>query len=246
MEEFSSYQCGFCAKYFRESFGQVMENYVETGQVLYIFRDFPLPGQPQSLLAAEAANCAGKTGDGGTYWAMHDVLFARQAEWSGRANAEAIFAGYAAEIGLDEAAFDECIDSGATRNLADVDVAEALARGVRGTPTFFVGGQLLVGAQPYAIIAASIDAALDAAVAERTQVGAEIELAAASALVPDLQDLPQHVQTAYRFALANPDVLEVIPCYCGCNQIGHRNNRMCYVESETADGQIVFDGHAVT
>lgn len=59
IEEFSSYQCPFCARYVRESYPQVVADYVETGKVLYIFRDFPLPNQPQSPLAAEAANCAG-------------------------------------------------------------------------------------------------------------------------------------------------------------------------------------------
>lgn len=245
-EEFSSYQCGFCAKYFRESFAQVIADYVETGQVLYVYRDFPLPSQLQSSLAAEAANCAGSTGDGSTYWAMHDLLFARQAQWSGRGNADAIFKGYAQELGLDKAAFGQCLDEGATRALIETDVAEASVRGVRGTPTFLIDGQPLVGAQPYSIIAASIDAAIDAALAEGTKEGTTLQLAPASALASDLRQLPQNVQEAYRFALANPDVLEVIPCYCGCGQMGHENNRMCYVQSEGADGRVVFDRHAVT
>ena len=160
IEEFSSYQCPFCGKFFRESYAQVMANYVETGQVLYIFRDFPLPSQPQSPLAAEAANCAGQIGGGSAYWAMHDRLFEHQAEWSGKGNADAIFKGYAAELGLEAAAFDECLDSGATRAQVQADVAEGSARGVRGTPTFFINGRPLVGAQPYAVIAQAIDAAL--------------------------------------------------------------------------------------
>jgi protein-disulfide isomerase len=164
MEEFSGYQCGFCARYFRESFPQIMENYVETGQVLYVYRDFPLPSQVQSSVAAEAANCAGRAGDGSTYWAMHDLLFGRQAEWSGRGDADAIFSGYAQELGLDGAAFDQCLDSGATRGLVQADVAAGYAQGVRGTPTFLIDGQPVVGAQPYSVIAASIDAALAAAI----------------------------------------------------------------------------------
>ncbi len=246
MEEFSSYQCGFCARYFRESFDQVMENYVESGQVLYIYRDFPLPSQRQSALAAEAANCAGETGDGSTYWEMHDLLFGRQAEWSGRGDADAIFKGYAQELGLDGATFDQCLDSGATRNLVEVDLAAGYAEGVRGTPTFLIDGQQVIGAQPYSVIAAAIDAAIAKALAESSEEGIALQLAPASALAPDLRQLPQYVQEAYRFALANPDALEVMPCYCGCNGVGHKNNRMCYVEAELADGQVVFDYHAVT
>lgn len=160
IEEFSSYQCPFCGRYFQESYPQVMANYVETGQVLYVFRDFPLPSQRQSPLAAEAADCAGRTGGGSAYWAMHDRLFERQAEWSGRGNADAIFKGYAEELGLGPVAFDECLDSRATRPQVEADVSEGSARGVSGTPTFFINGQPLVGAQPYAVIARAIEAAL--------------------------------------------------------------------------------------
>jgi hypothetical protein len=239
-EEFSSYQCGFCGKYFRESFPQIIANYVETGQVLYVFQDFPLRGQPQSPLAAEAANCAGKIGGGSAYWAMHDLLFGRQAEWSGRGNARDIFEGYATELGLGAANLSECLDSGVTRAQAEADVAEGVARGVRGTPTFFINGQPLVGAQPYAVIAKAIDAAL----AADTSASIALEPASASVLPPEIRQRPPEVQEAYLFALANPDVLEVIPCYCGCGPIGHKNNRMCYVQSEGADGGVVFDGHA--
>ncbi|MDY7075623.1 MAG: PCYCGC motif-containing (lipo)protein [Chloroflexota bacterium] len=160
IEEFSSYQCSFCNKYFLESYPQVVEGYVETGQVLYVFRDYPLPTQPQSQLAAEAANCAGQAGGANAYWAMHDRLFERQAEWSGKGHAAAIFKEYAAELGIDRAGFGECLDSGATRVQVEADATEGNARGVKGTPTFFINGQPLVGAQPYAAIAQVIDAAL--------------------------------------------------------------------------------------
>ena len=160
IEEFSSYQCPFCTKYFLESYPLVVSNHVETGQALYIFRDFPLRNQPQSSLASEAANCAGRLGGGSTYWMMHDWLFERQTDWSGERNAAALFEGYANELGLDVTSFGECLDSGATRSQVEADAAEGGARGVRGTPAFFINGQPLVGAQPYAVIAQVIDAAL--------------------------------------------------------------------------------------
>jgi protein-disulfide isomerase len=168
MEEFSSYQCSFCARYHRESFPQVIEDYVESGQVLYVYRDFPLPSQPQSSLAAEAANCAGETSDASAFWAMHNLLFSRQRAWSGRGDVGAIFKRYAQELELDGAAFERCIDSGTTRALIEADVAQGRSSGVWGTPTFLIDGQLFVGAQPYSAIAAAIDAALGAASAERT------------------------------------------------------------------------------
>jgi hypothetical protein len=73
--------------------------------------------------------------------------------------------------------------------------------------------------------------------------GTAVKLAPASALSPDLRRLPPEYQEAYRFALANPDILTRIPCYCGCGSVGHMDNRMCYIQSETADGNVVFDYH---
>jgi protein-disulfide isomerase len=160
MEEFSSYQCPFCGRYFRESYPQIVDNYVKTGKVRYVFRDFPLPSQLQSPLAAEAARCAGLTGDSGAYWAMHDRIFEGQREWSGSADADTLFKGYAAELGLDEMTFAGCLDSGSTSDQVQADLREGSARGVNGTPTFFVDGRALSGAQPYAAFARVIDAAL--------------------------------------------------------------------------------------
>jgi hypothetical protein len=70
-----------------------------------------------------------------------------------------------------------------------------------------------------------------------------VRLAPVSALSPQLRQLSPEFQEAYRFALANRDVLEKIPCYCGCGSVGHMNNYMCYVQSQSADGQVVFDYH---
>ena len=70
-----------------------------------------------------------------------------------------------------------------------------------------------------------------------------LALAPASALSPELRQLPSQVQEAYRFAVANPDVLETTPCYCGCGRVGHTSNLMCYIKPESTDGQVVFDYH---
>ena len=160
IEEFSSFQCPYCAQYFRDSYSQLVEDYIETGQVLYIFRDFPLPGQAQSRLAAEAAACAGELGGGSAFWTMHDRLFTQQSEWSGNLGASRVFIGYAEEQSLDGADFGECLDSGETRAGVEADASEGTARGVRGTPTFFINGRPLVGAQPYSTIAQFIGEAL--------------------------------------------------------------------------------------
>ena len=219
-----------------------MSDYADTGKILYIFRDFPLPGQPQSSLAAEGANCAGEVGGAGAYWDMHDMLFDRQAEWSRKGEAGDIIKGYAVDLGLDAAAFSECLDTGATRTQVEKDVTEGRNRGVRGTPTFFINGVAVVGAQPYSTFAKMIDA--DAG--EPTQASSEISLAPATALSSEVQALPEDVQEVYRFALANPEILSKIPCYCGCVGVNHMSNLDCYVQSLDTDGKAVFDDHAAT
>jgi hypothetical protein len=216
-------------------------NYVQEGLVLYVFRDLPLASQPQSLSAAEAATCAGQLDGGRGYWAMHDLLFARQAAWSGRDNVDALFKGYAAELGLDEKAFGECLNDNVAYDQVQADLREGRTRGVRGAPSFFINGQPLVGAQPYDVFARTIDAAL----AHQASDQATLKLAPDSALPPELRQSPPEVQEAYRFALANPEVLEFVPCYCGCGSAGHMNNRMCYIRSQGEDGKVIFDSHAL-
>jgi len=169
IEEFSSFQCPYCGKYFSETYPQLIANYVETGQVLYIYRDFPLQTQPQSPLAAQAANCAGQVSGADAFWQMHDRLFENQREWSGQGKAAGIFKTYAADLGLNQAQFDQCLDSEATLAEVEADAQEGASRGVRGTPTFFINGQALVGAQPYTAFAGALDAVL----AGETLPGAE-------------------------------------------------------------------------
>ncbi len=70
-------------------------------------------------------------------------------------------------------------------------------------------------------------------------------LAPVSSLPEEVRAAPASVQEAYRFALANPTILEQIPCYCGCGSVGHKNNYQCYVAGSGADGKPIFDNHAL-
>jgi hypothetical protein len=72
----------------------------------------------------------------------------------------------------------------------------------------------------------------------------KLALAPESALPDFVQDAPPQVKEAYRFAIANPDVLEAFPCYCGCGAVGHMNNLDCYIKQVEPDGSIQFDNHA--
>jgi hypothetical protein len=78
-----------------------------------------------------------------------------------------------------------------------------------------------------------------------TQEGAHLNMASMNKMPAEVQSAPVTVQQAYQFALANPDVLEQIPCYCGCGKIGHTSNYSCYVQNADDPGNIVFDNHAL-
>ncbi len=72
-----------------------------------------------------------------------------------------------------------------------------------------------------------------------------LEMAPVSQLSPEVQQAPDSVQAAYRFALANPDLLQQIPCYCGCGGVGHTSNYACYVDAIQPDESVEFDYHAL-
>jgi hypothetical protein len=72
----------------------------------------------------------------------------------------------------------------------------------------------------------------------------QLTLAPESALPDFVQDAPPQVKEAYRFAIANPDVLSAFPCYCGCGAVGHQNNLQCYIKEVHPDGSIEFENHA--
>jgi hypothetical protein len=71
------------------------------------------------------------------------------------------------------------------------------------------------------------------------------QLAPVSALPEVVKKAPASVRTAYQFALAHPDALANVPCYCGCGSIGHKSNLACYVKEMNHDGKVVFDDHAL-
>lgn len=144
--EYTDYQCPFCNRHFQQTFPALKEKYIDTGMVYYVFKDFPLTSiHPQAVLASEAARCAG---DQDAYLEMHDALFLQQGEWNGRGDAAALFSGYAADLGLDTTRFDECMSSHQYEAAVQADLQEGIGFGITGTPTFFLNGQRLVGAQP--------------------------------------------------------------------------------------------------
>jgi protein-disulfide isomerase len=157
--EFSDYQCPYCKRFRDETMDQLLAKY--EGQVRFVYRDFPLSSiHPEALKAAEAARCAHEQDQ---FWAMHDQLFASQPEWSRAPDTGAIFKGYAAELNIDAAKFAGCLDSGRYNESISQDFQAGVQYGVQGTPTFFVNGRKLVGAQPLSAFEAIINEELAAA-----------------------------------------------------------------------------------
>lgn len=142
--EFSDYECPFCARHISEVYPQIIENYVDTGKVKYVFRDFPLSFHPNAFPAAVAANCAREQGDDATYFEYHDKLFANQ-----QALTPENFVTYAEELDLDTEAFQTCLDSGKYDEEIEQDIADGSKYGVSGTPGFFINGWFVKGAFPY-------------------------------------------------------------------------------------------------
>jgi protein-disulfide isomerase len=147
--EFSDFQCPFCSKAI-VNVDEVMKKY--EGKVRLVFRHFPLSFHTEAPKAAEASMCAA---DQNKFWEYHDKLFANQ-----QALKVDDLKKHAADLGLDTARFNECLDSGKKAELVKKDMADAEKVGVTGTPAFFINGVMLSGAVPASEFASIIDAEL--------------------------------------------------------------------------------------
>ncbi|MCA9999828.1 MAG: DsbA family protein, partial [Anaerolineales bacterium] len=153
--EYTDFQCPFCQRHFLQTFPQIKAQYIDTGQVYYVFKDLPLTTiHPQAFLAAEAARCAA---DQGAYLEMHNLLFTKQGEWSGSSAAATAFTDYASQLGLDRDTFSACLTNHAQETAVQADMDEAIGFGISGTPAFFVNGNFVNGAQPFSVFSQVID-----------------------------------------------------------------------------------------
>jgi protein-disulfide isomerase len=144
--EFSDFECPFCFRA-NPTIAQVMSTYGD--RVRLVYRHYPLPNHPNARPAAEAAACANEQGK---FWEYHDRLFASQARL-GAADLKQ----HAAELGLDAATFNACVDARKFQQDVEADMDAAQALGVSGTPHFFINGRALSGAQPFENFKAIID-----------------------------------------------------------------------------------------
>jgi protein-disulfide isomerase len=147
--EFSDFNCPYCRVWHRQTFGPLLAAY--PNQIRLVYRDDPITSQ-ESFVAAQAADCAEEQG---AFWPYHDALF------SGRYPlGQEAYQKYAEEVGVDGSALVQCVESGRYAAEVENDARDAASLGVTGTPSFFINGIPLVGAQPIERFRQIIDAEL--------------------------------------------------------------------------------------
>lgn len=145
MIEYSEYLCPYCRRFALETLPLIEEQYVETGQVKFFFRDFPVHGQA-SVAVAMVAECAA---DQDAFWEMNVLLYDRVEAWSESEDLLTTFQGYAEEIGIDQNELANCLQAGTPFEGIQEDYNLGRQDGITGTPSFLINGTLVVGAQPF-------------------------------------------------------------------------------------------------
>lgn len=145
--EFSDYQCPFCRRFHDDTYQALLDAY--PGQIRFVYRNLPLTSiHPSAMPAAVASLCAN---DQDAYWDFHEKLF------SSETLDEATYIQYAIDLGLDMKTFTTCLSSGKHDDFIKQDMDFSLGMGVQSTPTFFVNGLAIIGAQPLANFKQIID-----------------------------------------------------------------------------------------
>lgn len=162
--EFSDFQCPFCARFYDQTLPLIEQEYISTGKVNFVYRDFPLQIHQNAVPAHMAAECADEQG---AFWPYHDVLFEMQKEWESVPSEAivAILVQYAHDLGLDATSLESCLSSAALAEEIQNDYQDGVQYGVRGTPAFFIGNEsdgyvLISGAQPFAAFQNAIESGL--------------------------------------------------------------------------------------
>ncbi len=169
--EFSDYECPFCKRHFTDVYPQIKKDYIDTGKLKLVFRDFiAVPAHnPLATLEAMSAECSRDQGGDTAYYKYHDELFKKTTS-NGNGVAVDQLPIIAKGLGLNVGKFQQCLDSNKYKDEVNKDIADGQKVGVNGTPSFFVGkstqdgvilGTIVVGAQPYSAFKTAIDQALN-------------------------------------------------------------------------------------
>lgn len=144
IEEFSDFQCHYCALFHQETFPALTREFITPGLVYFLYRHYPFLGQ-ESLRAAQASGCAAEQG---RFWDYVTLLFARQAGVERGAFSSQKLEDFARQLGLELSQFHSCLEGGRLREAVIQDFSRGQALGVRATPTFYINGRKVEGAQP--------------------------------------------------------------------------------------------------
>ncbi|MDO8633450.1 MAG: DsbA family protein [Candidatus Wildermuthbacteria bacterium] len=151
--EFSDLECPFC-KAFHATVQQALDEYGD--KVRWVYKHFPLDNlHPKADKEAEAAECAGELGGDDKFWEYIDRVF--EVTPSNNGLDLALLPQIAKDLGLDEAAFKSCLDSGKYADRVEADYQQGVQAGVTGTPGSFVNGVPVKGAVPYAVLKSAIE-----------------------------------------------------------------------------------------
>ncbi len=155
--EFADFECPFCKRYFDNAYPQIKENYVDTGKVRYVYKDFPLTRiHPMAKKAAIAAQCVYQIDGNDAFWEYHDMIFNNQNQLS-----DSSLKQWASDVGLNTNEFNSCFDNRDTKSEVEEDLSQGQSAGASGTPTFFINGKKIVGAQPYSKFKQAIESELN-------------------------------------------------------------------------------------
>lgn len=161
MVMYEDFQCPFCKRLEDNAFPQIKENYIDTGQVKAVWKDRPLPRlHPWAEPAAAAMECVYREGGNEAFWSVKDQIFANQNQLSA-SNAQSQIVTWASQEGVSESAVQSCIENGNPMDEVNADSQEGQNIGAGGTPTVFINGQKIVGAQPYSNFESAIEEALN-------------------------------------------------------------------------------------
>jgi len=152
--EISDFQCPFCGEFATETAPALDSEYVATGKVKWVFVNFPLSMHRNAEPAAELAMCAAKQNK---FWPVHDLIFRNQSRWAGLADPTGYLLTLGATAGADRGQLQACLQDGSVRALIRADAEGSARSGAHSTPTFYIEGGLLVGAQPVEVFRAVLD-----------------------------------------------------------------------------------------
>ncbi|MES2123414.1 MAG: thioredoxin domain-containing protein [Gemmatimonadota bacterium] len=163
--EMSDFQCPYCRRFATETFPAIEKEYIATGKVQWIFINFPLASiHPNATAAAEFATCAAAQG---RFWPTHDFLYSKQEAWAPLKDPGQYFMAQVSSLGLKRDVMLACVQGTQVRKLVEADAAGAVRAGAGSTPTFYIEGGMMSGAQPIDVFRPILDSIIKVKAAKK-------------------------------------------------------------------------------